>query len=40
MIEFHKYINLELPVVFKQFIEALNVFKFLDVTAIFYNVDS
>ena len=32
LIEFHIYLNLEIPVVFKEFIEALSSFKFLDLT--------
>ena len=34
MIEFHKYLNLEIPVYFKEFLEELSVFKFLDLTVI------
>lgn len=36
-IDYHKYINLTMPVVFNQFILSLNSFKFLDLTALFPN---
>jgi hypothetical protein len=35
MIEFHKYLDVEIPLVFKEFIESLSIFKFLDVTTVF-----
>lgn len=39
LIEFHKYMRLELPLIFKEFIESLSIFKFLDVMALFpFNV--
>ncbi len=34
MIEYHKYLNIELPLVFKEFIESLSIFSFLDVTTV------
>lgn len=34
IIEFHKYLNLDIPVVFKEFIEALSSFKFMDFTTV------
>lgn len=30
----HKYLNVELPVVFKEFVEALSNFRFMDVTTV------
>jgi hypothetical protein len=31
MIEFHKYLHMEMPLIFKEFIESLSMFKFLDI---------
>ena len=35
MIDFHKYINLTMPVIFNQLVEGLSSFKFLDLTLLF-----
>lgn len=41
VIEVHKYLNLELPVVFKEFIEALSSFRFMDITTVLqYDINS
>lgn len=41
VIEVHKYVNMELPVVFKEFIEALSMFRFMDITTVLqYDVNS
>ena len=32
IITFHKYLNMEIPVVFKEFLEALSSFQFMDLT--------
>jgi hypothetical protein len=40
MIEFHKYLNMEMPLIFKEFIESLSIFKFLDITTVFpFDID-
>ena len=40
MIEFHKYLNIEMPLIFKEFIESLSIFKFLDITTMFpFDID-
>lgn len=45
IIGYHKFLNLEMPVVFKEFIEALSSFQFLDLTnfipqSIMHNIKS
>lgn len=41
MIEFHKYLNIEMPLIFKEFIESLSIFKFLDIMMVFpFDIDT
>ena len=41
MINFHKYLNMEMPLIFKEFIESLSIFKFLDITTVFpFDIDA
>jgi hypothetical protein len=40
IIDVHKYLELEIPVIFKEFVESLVYFRFMDVTAVLkFNVD-
>ena len=34
MIDFHKYVNLTLPVVFNQLVESMSSFRFMDLTVL------